>query len=219
MHLFQRLVLVHVTDGAPRNLADAREAGFAGADDYARARRAELSAALRAGGVMPALVELNAPDQGASARMRPIAVSLASLFFEHEIEIVLTHPYEGGHPDHDATAYAVHRAVNSCAVPPQIIEFASYHAAGKGMATGRFLPNGEAETVLQLSETEQATKRRMLDCFVTQRATLAPFGVTHETFRPAHAYDFSKAPHDGTLHYERYDWGMTGAAWRALATT
>jgi len=34
--------LLHLTDGAPRNLCDAHAAGFASWQDYARARRAEL---------------------------------------------------------------------------------------------------------------------------------------------------------------------------------
>ncbi len=214
LHLFDDLLVVHVTDGAPRTLADARNAGFSGAEDYARARRAELQAALLAGGADPMLAELHAPDQGASSRMAALAASLATLFAEHGIEAVLTHPYEGGHPDHDATAFAVHRAARRAPV----FEFASYHAAGEGgMATGRFLPNGRAPTVVELNEAEQAAKRRMLDCFVSQRATLAPFGVAREAFRPAPHYDFSQPPHAGTLHYERYDWGMTGPAWRARA--
>ena len=104
-----------------------------------------------------------------------------------------------------------------CADKPRIVEFASYHAGDRGMATGCFLPNGAAATIVALDPAEQAVKRRMLDCFVSQRATLAAFGVAQEAFRPAPAYDFSRAPHEGTLHYERYDWGMTGPAWRALA--
>ncbi len=30
-------------------------------------------------------------------------------------------------------------------------------------------------------------------------------------------HPFGRPPHDGLPHYERYDWGMTGAEWRALA--
>ena len=72
--------------------------------------------------------------------------------------------------------------------------------------------------VLQLTAEEAKRKRAMLDCFTTQRATLAPFGVDREPFRRAPAHDFTRPPHPGALHYERYDWGMTGARWRSLAT-
>ncbi len=218
LHLFENLLLVHVTDGAPRNLADARAAGFVDAQGYARARRAELLSALQAGRADPTLVELHAPDQGASACMAELSLALAALFSRHATQAVLTHPYEGGHPDHDATACAVHRAARRSSPALSIVEFASYHADGQGgIATGGFLPNGSAATAVALTPAEQAAKRRMLGCFATQRATLAPFGVAQEAFRAAPEYDFSQPPHPGALHYERYDWGMTGEAWRALA--
>ena len=46
---FDDALLVHVTDGTPRDGEDARNYGFAGVADYAAARAAELCAALRAG--------------------------------------------------------------------------------------------------------------------------------------------------------------------------
>ena len=209
--LFRRLVLVHVTDGAPRNLADANAHGFDSAPAYATARQAELDAALRVAGVSPVRVALGAPDQGASDALAPLTSALQDVLTRHGVAVVLTHPYEGGHPDHDAAAFIASRA------RAQILEFASYHAdlAG-GLAIGRFLP-GPDPLRLTLTPAEQARKRRMLDCFTTQATTLAPFGTEWEAFRPAPTYDFAAAPHPGALHYERYDWGMTGARWRSLA--
>ena len=218
LHLFEHCLLVHVTDGAPRNLADARAAGFADAAGYALQRRRELATALQAGRAEPRLVALEMPDQGASACMGALSLRLADLFVQNRTQAVLTHAYEGGHPDHDATACAVHRAASACPQPPPVIEFAGYHAnrAG-GIATGTFLGDGTAATVVALGPAECYAKRRMLDCFITQRATLAAFGVDNEAFRPAPDYDFAQPPHAGTLYYEQFDWGMTGPAWRSLA--
>ena len=215
--VFRNLLLVHVTDGAPRNLDDARAGGFPSAASYAAARRAELAAALAAGGAAPELAELRAADQQASLALTTLAHRLADLLRVRGAMAVITHPYEGGHPDHDAAAFIV-RAAGARVGNPPVIEMSSYHAepAG-GIATGRFLPNGLPATVIALSATEQSRKRAMLDCFVTQRATLAPFGTAHEAFRPAPRYDFATSPHPGTLHYERHDWGMTGERWRGLA--
>ena len=53
--------------------------------------------------------------------------------------------------------------------------------------------------------------------FATQAPLLVPFPLAHVALRPAPAYDVSAPPHPGTLHYERFDWGMTGARWRELA--
>ena len=218
LHLFGDCVLIHVTDGAPRTLTDAHAAGFADTAGYAAQRRLELAAALQASGATPRLVALGVPDQGASACMNALVARLAEIFVQNRIRAVLTHAYEGGHPDHDATAYAVHRAARLCPQPLPVLEFAGYHAdpAG-GMVTGAFLANGPDATTIGLTDAECLAKRRMLDCFTTQRATLAAFGVVHEAFRPAPAYNFAEPPHAGALHYEKYDWGMTGPAWRALA--
>lgn len=219
LSLLPGLVLVHVTDGAPRNLADARAAGFETAAGYAAARRAELRAALRLGGAEAETVELGVPDQGASEAMAEIARRLAEMFARHRIEACITHPYEGGHPDHDATAWASARAARATGIP--VVEMLSYHAApgggpGGGIEVDRFLP-GPDPVVHVLTPAERARKAAMFGAFATQARVLAPFPLVHEAFRPAPEYDFSAPPHPGILHYERFDWGMTGARWRTLA--
>ena len=211
--LFRQLILVHVTDGAPRNLADATAHGFADAASYAAARELELAQALRVAGVSPRRVQLGAADQGASTQMAALTHALRDVVARHGAAAVLTHPYEGGHPDHDAAAFIAAHAGRP------VLEFASYHAAPDGgLAVGRFLPGGHAGGRIGLTPGEQARKRAMFACFTTQAATLAPFGTEWETLRTAPAYDFTQPPHPGTLHYERHDWGMTGARWRGLAS-
>ena len=217
LRLFSNLTLVHVTDGAPRALGDARAAGFTTAAAYGAARRGELAAALRIAAAGARLVCLDVPDQGASDHLGAIADRLAALFAEHGTALVITHAYEGGHPDHDAAAFAVHAAAGR-GNGPAVLEMAGYHAdpAG-GMRVGRFLPGGATPTTVALDAGERAVKRAMLDSFGSQRATLTPFGTATEVFRPAPPYDFAQPPHAGPLHYERHDWGMTGPRWRALA--
>ena len=219
--LLQSFVLVHVTDGAPRSGYDARAAGYVSPAAYAAARRAELSAALDAGGVEAKLVELGVLDQGATAVMADTARRLADLFAACRVEAVLTHAYEGGHPDHDATAWSVHEAVRLGPARPDVFEMLSYHAGpGGGIETDRFLPcsdSAAAPLVVALSSAEQARKRAMLGCFASQTATLAAFGTGHEAFRPAPRYDFAAPPHAGPAYYDGFDWGITSAAWRDAA--
>src|SRR3954447_20452243 len=141
IHLFHDLLLIMVTDGAPRRLDDAARAGFATPQAYAAARREELEAALALSGASPRIETLGVPDQDASDVMPEIAERLLGLL--DGVELVLTHAYEGGHPDHDATALAVHLAVDRA----QVIEFPLYHAGAHGnLVTGEFLnplPPGE----------------------------------------------------------------------------
>ena len=213
LHLLPGLLLVHVTDGAPRMLADAAVAGFGTPAAYAAARRAELMAALDVTGASPDLVELGVADQEASFCMPALARALSHLLDAHGIDAVITHAYEGGHPDHDATAFAVHAAAGR----RPVLEFAGYHADPAGvLLTGRFLP-GPDPTVITLTDAERARKRAMFDCFRTQARTLAAFGTHEEAFRPAPLYDFTAPPLPGRLNYEHWGWSMTGARWRALA--
>ncbi len=207
------LLLVHVTDGAPRRLADARACGFGTPAAYAEAREQELQAALELAGVTPERLRLDVPDQDAALHMPTIAARLRTAFAEFGADAVLTHAYEGGHPDHDAVACAVHAAAGG----RPVFEFAGYRAGpDREMTVQRFLP-GPAETRVTLCPEEQAQKRAMLDCFVTQAGILSGFGVSVERYRPAPAYDFTAPPHPGPLNYENWGWEMTGARWRALA--
>jgi LmbE family N-acetylglucosaminyl deacetylase len=220
---FRGVRLLHVTDGAPRNLRDAAAVGFEGWQAYAKARRAELLAALALAGIVPGHADqLGIPDQATSLQMVELAEAFAGEFRKYGTEIVMTHPYEGGHPDHDATAFATHAACELIRQrhrrAPAIVEMTSYHAGPGGRVMFGFLPRPEVEvTTLVLGEAERAFKRQLIDCFSTQKAVLADFPLELERFRPAPAYDFTRPPHAGRLHYEAYDWGMDGVCWRILA--
>ena len=210
LSLFRHLRLVHVTDGAPRNQHDAHVAGLAGWEDYAVARDRELAAALRVGGVRPRdMVRMGIPDQSAAFHLVSLAAWLREILFG--FAAVVTHAYEGGHPDHDAVAFAVQAA----GVPT--IEMAGYHATAHGsIEVGRFLSDADA-TVIPLSERERVTRDTMLACFITQRRTLTPFfGLTEECFRAAPRYDFTQPP-SAHVYYDGFDWGMTSARWCTLA--
>jgi LmbE family N-acetylglucosaminyl deacetylase len=216
--------LLHVTDGAPRERRWWGAPALPSREAYAAARREELEAAMAVAGLPPERLEsLGIRDQEASLDLRGLALRVREAIERIGPEAVLTHPYEGGHPDHDAAAFAVHAALGLLAREgrgaPRLVEFASYHrAAHGGIAVGEFLPgSGEEEWTLRLSAAERERKERMLAAFATQRQTLAPFGAEVERFRVAPAYDFTLPPHPGPLHYEQFEWGCTGEEWRARA--
>jgi LmbE family N-acetylglucosaminyl deacetylase len=148
---------------------------------------------------------------------------LAALLADVCPALVLTHPYEGGHPDHDATAFAVHAARARSARPPRLVEFACYHAGPSGLVTGAFLPPPPGTSVhpppveVVLSPAQRAHRERLLDCFPTQRTTLAAFPRDRECFRPAPRHDFTRPPHPGRLHHEGFPWGMPAARFVSLA--
>ncbi|WP_437731832.1 PIG-L deacetylase family protein [Sorangium sp. So ce1335] len=216
--------VIHVTDGAPR---DSRfmpaELADLGRERYTEIRRVEVTRALAVAHVPASRLRcLGAVDQEAIEEAPSLARKLVELFARTRPEVVITHPYEGGHPDHDAAALAVHSAAvlahANGVKAPLIFEAASYNAARGHLVTGEFLPYPNVpEIALRLSDEESAQKRAMLDCFASQKETLAPFGAEVERFRPAPAYDFRRPPHEGTLHYERLGFPVDGARWRKLA--
>jgi LmbE family N-acetylglucosaminyl deacetylase len=218
-------VLIHVTDGAPRDMRDALAAGFSSRSDYAAARRQEVSQALSVAGVTPTeTIQLQCVDQEASFKLVEITCALVDHFRRLRPDFVVTHPYEGGHPDHDAVAFGVHAA---CALlreneqpAPLIVEMTSYHSSFGEMAVARFLAaHGTPPEALHLNNEERELKQRMFRCFVTQQRVLSSFPIEEELFRLAPHYSFTDVPHPGRLFYEQFEWGMTGSRWRKLATT
>jgi LmbE family N-acetylglucosaminyl deacetylase len=215
-------IVVHVTDGSPRDLRDARAAGFATREAYAECRRRERGRALAIVEIDGAgILDLGAVDQEASLALAPLVRRMAELFSVLRLSTVVTHPYEGGHPDHDATAFVVHAAgallARDGARPPAIVEQTSYHNRGGTMSVCDFLPGGPEGVTERLDVETAALKRRMIDSYVSQRHVLGTFPVAVERHRPAPAVDFLRPPHQGTLWYECFAWGMTGERWRALA--
>ena len=213
-------LLLHVTDGAPRDGEDARRHGFAVLGDYAAARQGELAAALitgQAAGVRTAAIGL--PDKEAVHSLTQLSRQLLQLMRQELPAAVLTHAYEGGHPDHDAAAFAVHAACRllTAADRPAIIEMPFYHLHDGEMVTGRFLPSSSREITVPLGKSEIRRKHLMAECFRTQREMLGYFDLSPERFRPAPAYDFREPPYFGTLLYETFGWGITGADWRKHA--
>ncbi|MBZ0157308.1 MAG: PIG-L family deacetylase [Alphaproteobacteria bacterium] len=223
---FRDPVFVHVTDGAPRAMHDALAAGFSTREEYGQARRRELHEALRLVSVSPAqCIGLGIADQEASFALPLVARAVRDLLKRTMPGIVLTHSYEGGHPDHDAAAFGVHAACRMLEqegiVPPPLVEYALYRAdrtQGGKMAVFEFLPHaGCGEMTVALNREESALKRGMLRCFPTQKRVLGAFPVSVEKFRPAPQYVFTRPPHEGTLYYENFDWGVYGEQWRDLA--
>lgn len=215
-----RACFVYVTDGAPRDGRDAARHGWS-VMQYRDARRRERARAFALCGLDAArIVDFGCPDQQAARQLAPLARRLAALFDEHAVENVLTQPYEGGHPDHDATAFIVHAAARLARRPPAIVEMASYHRGPHGLAAGEFLPDAAADAqavTVRLSSEQRAFKQSLIDCYASQHETLRPLPLDVERFRPAPRYDFLRPPHEGRLWYEAQDWGIDGARFRELA--
>ncbi len=218
------LQVLHVTDGAPRLRRQWGRQEFGSWDEYAAQRHREVECALAVCGLNAAEVcrRMEVMDSEVSLNLIPVTRTLMEILDETRPEVVITHPYEGGHTDHDATAFCTRAAVTLLArdgaPTPALAEFTSYHNEGGEKVVNRFLPwDGAPVTDVALTTAEKDMKRRMYDCFVTQYGVLRDMPIRLERYRPAPRYDFTQAPHAGRLRYERYPLGIRGKHWRQLA--
>lgn len=215
------LEIVTVTDGAPEDMTDARAHGFDSREAYAEARRREQAAAVALAGVGEDRIgHVGFTDQSAAHRLGDLCPVLAALFAARAPEIVVTHALEGGHPDHDAVAFAVRAArilaMRGGAQAPEIVEAPLYRLREKMRVFQHFDEDaGAPETTLALDEAGLDLKRRMMAAHETQAAVLAPFTPEVERLRPAAPVDTDVLPNEGALHYEVHPWGLDGKTWLA----
>jgi N-acetylglucosamine malate deacetylase 2 len=220
LEIFKRLTLVQLTDGAPMSGADARRAGFVHRMAYAAARENEVLRALAALDLNCRRIPAGVPDQE-SVFFVPSLLRI----LERELQgaaLVFTHPYEGGHPDHDTAAFVTQLACDliraNGGTPPARLEFASYHHSSGALVTGRFWPDQTCpEIAVPLESEAEKTKRRALAEYRTQASVLAWFQPWEERYRAAPRYDFARPPPPGIAQYDLFGWSMTAARWRDIA--
>jgi N-acetylglucosamine malate deacetylase 2 len=218
---FPQSSVAFLTDGAPRDtrLWSASVHGLR--EDYAETRKQEALNALNCASVSAErIVWLGGIDQEAAFEIGILAEGFAKLIAEVRPQIVITHAYEGGHPDHDSAAVVARITTWSLENPPLVLEMTSYHARDGRCLTGEFLNSDpRSELSFELLSADRERKRLMMDAYASQRLVLENFSIDYERLRFAPEYNFSEPPHSGKLWYECMGWPMTGARWRELATS
>jgi LmbE family N-acetylglucosaminyl deacetylase len=218
--------VLHLSDGVPRDRALWPSAAPLTRDDYASQRRGEALSAMEIAGIAPSEVHcLGLQDQELAFHLTDLARELVRWMIALEPELVVTHSYEGGHPDADAAAFATSAArdllLRSGQRAPMLLEMALCNGAGGELTVGQFVASddvGPPQIQCAFRGTALDRKREMLRCFESQEEALAPFfTVEYERFRPAPRYEFAAPPHFGPLLYEQRGMEMDGDTWRALA--
>jgi LmbE family N-acetylglucosaminyl deacetylase len=218
--------VLHLTDGVPRDRAFWSPHAPRSPGSYQVQRRAEALAAMALVGVTgPDIHRFGQTDLELADMLPDLARELAHFLAALSPELVVTHAYEGGHPDHDAAAFATWAArqllsESGLAVPVQL-EMALYHSAPGYMVMGQFVACDTVATPqiqCAFQHESLARKHAMLRCYESQRDDLRPFfALTRERFRPAPRYDFAAPPHFGALQYERQGLPVPGELWRERA--
>ncbi len=211
--------IVHVKNG-PTEKGSAQTSATA---DRTSARRERCSAALALANIGPkSIIEFGLKNICKPQQLADLAKRIATFFQQFDPDTVVTHPYEGGHPDHDATAFATHAAVRLLKrkglEPPALFEMALHPSRDGKRRVLDFLPGSWREaTTLVLTEEARSLKRRMFDCFASAEDTLRGTPLGLEKFRTPPRYDFSVAPNSGKVAYEDFYSGLTGEQWQELA--
>ncbi len=209
--LLQRItdpIVVFATDGAPH--AEYFWKPHGSREGYASVRRAEAEQALAAVGVdhfhwlceQPGIA-----DQELFLNLPRALRALSELVAAEMPDAILTHAYEGGHPDHDSCAFLGHLV--SRILDVSVWEMPLYHRAGQGIRRQAFISDMGSFAATPASD-ELARKKKMLTAYRSQAQVIAEFLETSEVFRPMAAYDFTRAPHSGVPNYEAWQWPMTG---------
>jgi LmbE family N-acetylglucosaminyl deacetylase len=210
--------VVFLTDGAPRDRKLWSSGMSCSREEYAAIRRQEATKALAIAGINQANITfLQAVDQEAMEVAGDLVQTFQDLVRKISPDMVITHPYEGGHPDHDAAAFVAALAIRSVSRASELVEMTSYHVRGQECVTGEFLRDDAGIFVRELSVQDRERKLMMMECYASQRNVLQSFSKDREKFRKAPTYEFTYPPHDGNLWYEIMGWGTTGKHWRFLA--
>lgn len=218
----ENVTVLHVTNGAPSDFQAPDSTKNVAGNSEARKREC-LSALAIANVPAERVVDLDLPDHSASSCLTYLTKRIAAFLQQSQTDIVVTHPYEGGHPDHDATAFATHQALRlmneNGLRAPALFEMALHPSSDFVAKVPEFLPGADGETTtLLLDAKSQELKRRMFDCFESQRESLKVSPVGVEKFRRPSDYDFTTSPNGGKLLYEAFDWAPSGEEWRSLAS-
>jgi len=210
--LLQRMddpIVVFATDGAPRS--DYFWKQYGSREAYARVRAVEAERALSAIGVSHLhFLSDDSPcaDQELYLNLTPTYDQVRQVIEAELPQCILTHAYEGGHPDHDACAFLAVHAGNQYGLP--VWEMPLYHRATGEVARQAFI-DSTGQHAIELTREELSRKHQMYATYVSQAAVLADFTAAVERFRPMRNYNFARAPHPGILNYEAWQWPITGS--------
>lgn len=218
---FAKILVVYITDGVPRDISFTQYAGFTTQDEYCRARYTETICALeKVNFHKENALWLHYFDQEVHTRIIDLMEEVKKIIIDYEPRIVITHPYEGGHPDHDTVALCVSvisKRINRIQPSFSHLEFTSYNNYLGIPNFQTFIPyRYYPEITMNLTDEEQLIKNQQLNCHKSQAKMLQNFHTKFEKMRFAPDYNFYNPPHSGTLFYETLGWNITKEQWRKV---
>ena len=208
-------LVVFATDGAPEPPFFWESFGSRQAYAELRAREAGLAAKELGLGEDEIVFLAAAADQQLYRHLDRAWAGIMQVVERWQPSVIVTHAYEGGHPDHDACSFLAARVAQQSGI--EVWEMPFYHRSGGDLRWQQFHDGEQAGDVTQICEGEPLRRKlRAAACHHSQRETLAQFDLSVERFRPQSTHDYTRPPHPGDLNrgqlnYEAWGWPMTGA--------
>lgn len=157
-------------------------------------RRGETLAALALAGVPPKNVTfLGIPDLQTAAHFFSLVATLRSEIQEFRPDGVVVSAWEGAHPDHDLSHYAVVVATDRGATVP-VWEFPEYNRRYSRTGRAGFLQEGWPFVALGLTPEELGLRRAMIACFPSEGPFVRRFGEQPELLQPLPHYNYRLPP-------------------------
>jgi len=195
------LVCVHVTDGAS-------------------------CAALEQVGIgLDQIRTLGFADQRLVFALSDLDRAITDVLAEIRPAVVITHAFEGGHPDHDTLALVLASVIGRwrgrSPHVPLLVEFAGYWQNESGaLTTNRFAPPATGgERQLRMSTLSRRQKNDLLERVRPGQRPMHAFDTREEWIRPAPTYDFRRPPNAGRVWYDQFGSPVRSADWIRLAAT
>ena len=205
--LLQRLgqaTVAFMTDGAPADPYFWDRFGSRSA--YAAIRAKETVKALE--GIRVKTARFGARDQQLMFHLEAALDWLRKAVHEGQPQSLVTHAYEGGHPDHDCCSFLCDMISREFGLP--VWEMPLYSRDG-GKLVRQSLPRDAEVFSLTASIREEEHKRRMIAAYESQEEFLQTFDTTTERFAVRPQHDYARRPHAGKLNYECWGWEIAGS--------
>lgn len=196
-------IILMATDGAPQDSFFWQAYGTRAA--YAELRHREALAVAQM--LNADLIWSGVTDMQLVERVHEVIEALAAAVYKFEPEVIITHAYEGGHPDHDACAFIAAQVGRDSRLP--VWEMPLYHRTGGQHVRQNFVDHFGGEWQTLPTQIEIQTKLAMIAAYASQAEVLKDFDPHIERLRPQPPYDFMQPPHQGETNYEAWKWPVT----------
>lgn len=183
-----RVTVVFTTNGAGGNWKESNEAKRA----VSAVRFREACEALAVISIEPAeIVCLGFPDGGLHRYIPEASADIATLIRAIVPHTIYVHAMEGGHVDHDVTAFVVQEVCGRLLIEP-VFEWAEYNSEALGgqpisdarFASDPYVPNFECAPT-PFEKSEFTSKQEMLSKYASQAVSIRYYPFRNEILRKA----------------------------------